>query len=299
MRLDRGRFTLVSYPRDAQLARTLLERALASDTFPGLPRPARHVLIAIAPDQRRFREWIGPAAPEWGEAVAFPDEHRIVMQGSAAASTAGDPREVLRHELAHLALHEVLGELPPRWFSEGYASFAAREWGREQVLATNVALAVRGAPSLAALDSAFSGGASRASAAYALSYRAVAELAALDPDRGLALFVRYWRETGSLDLALRRAYGLTEEGFEKWWQQRTRRRYGALALFTDFALFGLVLAALMLPLAIARRRRNRRRMEALMATEQEAERIARENAIEELLRSVPPPPTPPRGEERA
>ena len=63
-------------------------------------------------------------------------------------SDAGDPREVLRHELAHLALHEYLGDLPPRWFDEGYASYAAREWSREDALSANVALAIRGTPTL-------------------------------------------------------------------------------------------------------------------------------------------------------
>ena len=66
------------------------------------------------------------------------------MQGRSSGSDAGDPREVLRHEVAHLALHEFLGEAPPRWFDEGYASFAAREWTREDALATNLALAIRG-----------------------------------------------------------------------------------------------------------------------------------------------------------
>ena len=63
---------------------------------------------------------------------------------------------MLRHELAHLALHERLGDLPPRWFDEGYASVAAREWRRDDVLAANVALALRGTPSLDQLDESFS-----------------------------------------------------------------------------------------------------------------------------------------------
>ena len=55
------------------LARALLDSArCARDTFPGLPRPRDAVLIAIAPDARRFREWAGPGAPEWGAAIAFP-----------------------------------------------------------------------------------------------------------------------------------------------------------------------------------------------------------------------------------
>lgn len=280
---------MVAFPRDAQLARSLLDIAAAADTFPGLPKAEARLLIAIAPDAARFREWIGPAAPEWGAAVAFPDRQRIVMQGSSAGSDAGDPRDVLRHELAHLALHEFLGDLPPRWFDEGYASFAAGEWGREQMLATNVALAVRGAPSFAALDSAFFGGAGRASAAYALAHRAVAELYALDPERGLSLFFAYWKETGSLDTALRRAYGLTLDGFEKYWRQRTRRRYGALALAADLAILGTVLLAVIVPLAISRRRRNRRRLSEMAAAEEASERAQRMSAIEALLRSIAPP----------
>jgi hypothetical protein len=182
-----GRFTAVYFPKDDALARSLLGFAARTDSFPWLPRPQQRVLIAIAPDAARFRQWAGPAAPEWGAALAFPDSRRIVMQGSSAGSDAGDPQVVLRHELAHLALHERLGDKPPRWFDEGYASLAAREWRREDALAANVALALRGAPSLDELEVSFAGGSSAAQSAYALSYRAVADLAALVRVGGLAL----------------------------------------------------------------------------------------------------------------
>lgn len=291
VRLDRGRFTVVAFERDLPLARTLLASAAGRDTFPGLPRPVRPAIIAIAPDNRRFREWTGTGAPEWGAAIAFPESHRIVMQGRSAGSDAGDPVAVLRHELAHLALHEALADLPPRWFDEGYASVAAGEWSRDEVLATNVALALRGMPSLAALDSGFLRGAGQADASYALAYRAVSEMASLDPDRGFALFFQYWRESRSLDRAMRSAYGITLDGFQRRWQERTRRRYGGLALFADLTLSVVLLLVLLLPLVIARRRRDRLRMSRLVAADLEAERRARADAIEELLRQVPPPAT--------
>lgn len=279
------------FPRDARLAASLLERATRADTFPGLPRPSRRVLLAIAPDERRFRAWIGSYAPEWGAAIAFPGEHRIVMQGSAASSDAGDPSEVLPHELAHLALHEYLGDLPPRWFDEGYAAWAAGEWGREETLATNVALALRGVPGLARLDSGFYRGAGEAQGSYALAFRAVAELAALDQRRGLTLFFRYWKATGSMDRAVREAYGITLPAFEDRFQRSTRRRYGLLALVGDLTVVGVLFTAVLLPLYVARRRRDRRRLAALV----EAERLAAEReeagAIEELLRTLPPPGT--------
>ena len=288
LRLDRGRFTVVAYPQDAALARSLLAAAGRRDTFPGLPRPAARVLIAVAPDEARFRQWIGPSAPEWGAAVAFPSQMRIVMQGRRAGSDAGDPEVVLRHEIAHLALHERLGPLPPRWFDEGYASYAAGEWGREELLATNAALVLRRFPSLATLDSGFYGGSLSAQASYALAHRAVDELASLDPERGLTLFFQYWKESGSLDRAVRAAYGVTLSAFEQRWQQRTRLRYGALAAVADVALASSILLLPLLPLWIARRRRDRRRMAALVAADAEAERRAAESALDALLGEAGP-----------
>jgi len=283
LRADDGRFTVVYFPSDARLARSVLAQARARDTFPGLPRPTQHVLIAVAPDRERFRSWIGDSIPEWGAAIAVPAEQRIVMQGSHAGSDAGDPLMVLRHELAHLALHERLGDLPPRWFDEGYASFAAGEWGREEILSTSLALVVRPVPSLDSLDEGFARGSTRASATYALAYRAVADLAALDPQRGLSLFFARWREGRSMDRAVRSAYGLTLGQFEERWQQRTRQRYGALAFLASFSLAIALIGILVLPLYIARRGRQRERLAAMAAADEAAERRERERVLFELL----------------
>jgi hypothetical protein len=271
VRIDRGRFTVVCYPDDEKLGAALLTRAVTTDTFPGLPRPSQRVLIAIAPDQQRFREWAGPGAPEWGAALAFPETRRIVMQGRASSSDAGNPFEVLRHELAHLALHEYLGDLPPRWFDEGYASYAARELSRNDVLAANFALALRGMPTFDELDERFGEGATSAQAAYALAYRAVDDMASMDPTRGLALLLKDWKETGTLDRALRASFGVTLASFEHDWQQRTRRRYGGLALFSDITLASILFLLIIAPMYLARRRRDRRRMAALVAADALAE----------------------------
>jgi hypothetical protein len=288
LRLDVGRFTAVYFPRDDALARSLLDFAARSDSFPWLPRPRQRVLIAIAPDAARFRAWAGPYAPEWGAALAFPDSRRIVMQGSSAGSDAGDPLVVLRHELAHLALHERLGDKPPRWFDEGYASLAAREWKREDALAANVALALRGAPSLDELEQSFAGGSSAAQSAYALSYRAVADLAALDRERGLTLFFQYWEQGTSMDAAVRRAFGVTLAGFEKEYQSRTRRRYGALSVAADLSLVLFVVSILVLPFFLSRRLRDRKRLRAMLAADAAAERAEEASVIALLLGEAPP-----------
>ena len=275
------------YPRDAGIARSLLTAAQARDTFPGLPRPVQHVLIAVAPNADVFRAWVGPSAPEWGAAIAFPESRRIVVHGRDAGGRLGDPFVVLRHELAHLALHEGIGDIPPRWFDEGYASYAAGEWGREEALATSIALVLRRLPRLDSLDAFFDGGSERANEGYALAHRAVAEMASLDEKRGLSLFFEYWRQSRSIDVAVRQAYGLTLDDFERRWQDRTRRRYGGIALTADFALLGLIGGATLFPLWLARRRRDRKRLAALRAAEAASERAARESLLAMLLADTP------------
>jgi len=281
-RIDRGRFTFSFAARDRQLAISLAAQAIATDTFPGLPRPTQRVVIAIAADRRQFRELVGEATPDWGSAVAFPEARRIVLQGQSAGAEAGDPTEALRHELAHLALHEMLGNLPPRWFDEGYASFAAGEWGRQDVLATNIALALGGMPTLDDLDESFGGGATAAQSAYALAYSAVADLARIDGARGLHLFFTYWRATGKLDGAMRQAFGMTVPDFEKRWRQRTRRQYGALALVSNVALAGLLLLFVLTPFYLSRRRRDRHRLEKMREADAAAEQ-ADARAVDDLL----------------
>jgi hypothetical protein len=271
IRADTGRLTVVYYPKDARLAGTVISQVLRADSFPSLPRPAAHILIAIAPDAKRFREWAGPNAPDWGAALAFPESNRIIMQGTGVSSDAGDPRETLRHELAHLALHEAMGNLPPRWFDEGYASMAAHEWQRNDVIATNVGLALRGMPTLEEVDAEVVGGSVAAQEAYALAYRAVVDLAAMGGDRGLEPLFENWKKSGSLEKGIRLSYGISLTDFEAQWRSRTRRRYGALALLSNFAIAGLVTSFLVVPLYIMRRRRDRERLAAMVAADATAE----------------------------
>ena len=287
VRLHEGRFTVVAAARDARLARAMLTSAQSRDTFPGLPRPTANVQIDIADDAARFRELTGPAAPEWGAAIAFPGEGRIVMQGGTAGSAAGNPAEVLRHELAHLALHDAMGSLPPRWFDEGYASVAAGEWTRETAFETSVGMIWQTLPTLAALDEGFYAGAARAAWSYALAHRVVDEMSMLDTEHGLANVFAYWKESGALEPSIRRAFGMTGEQFEAHWRRQTRRRYGALALATDLSAVLGFFAVLIGPLYWARRRRDRRRLDAMRAADAVQERAFRESMLDGLLASAP------------
>ena len=285
-----GRFTVVFAGPEARLARSLLTEAMRADTFPGLPRPQAAVTLLLAPDAETFREWVGPTAPEWGAAVAFPRLQRIVMYGRDAAAGSGDPRVTLRHEIAHLALFEAVGPGTPRWFDEGYASYAAGEWGRDEILATSLGLVWRGIPSLAGLDSGFYAGAERAQRSYALAHRAVAELASLSPERGLGLLFEYWRAEGSFERALRRAHGMSSLDFEKHWRSRVRRQYGALALAADLSVLTIFLTVLLGPMWWQRRKRILRKLERMREADAAQELRERESALAALLGDVVPDP---------
>lgn len=292
-----GRFEVVAFPAEERLGRSMLADAVARDSFPGLRRLRDTVRIVLAPDADAFRAIVGSGAPDWGGAFAFPSERLIVMQGRDAAGSAGDPLVTLRHELAHLALGEVLGEGVPRWFDEGYASFAAGEWGRDQVLATSVGLIWRGIPTLNGLDSLFYAGPDRAQRAYALAHRAVAELSSMGQERGLSLLFDYWTSEGSFERALRRAYGMTSTDFERTWRSRVRRQYGVLALLADLSVLSVFLTFLLGPLWWQRRKRLKERLARMRAADAQQEARERESALAALLgeggptrKDVPPGP---------
>jgi hypothetical protein len=92
-----------------------------------------------------------------------------------------------------------------------------------------------------------------------------------------------------MDSALRQAFGLTLDGFEREFRQRTRRRYGALALVADLSLVFVVLSVLLLPFIKSRRIRDRRKLRALLAADAAAEQAERESVLAMLLALGIPP----------
>ena len=293
VRVDRGRFTVIHYPSDAPLAAAALNAAVTRDSFPFLPRSTTRVVIMIAPDAATFREWAGRADFPWAAALAFVEQRRVVMQGRSANSDAGSPLQVLRHELAHIALHDHLGDLTPRWFAEGYASYAAGEERTDNFLAANAALVFRSMPTLSSLDTLL---ASRrgtdARAGYALALRAVADLAAVDRARGLEPLFAAWKERGTFDLAMRRAYAQTSDDFERDWRRRTRWQFAFLAVAVNSAMGGLLLVAMLVPLYRSRRRRQQQRLAEMRRREAITEQAMRSVALDALLQSIGPAEAP-------
>jgi len=218
--------------------------------WPGLgrrePGPLR---LVVAADQAALGRVSRGQIPSWGVGLAFPSSRTIVVRADAP-----DPYGALRHELAHLALHEAVRVRVPLWFDEGYAVVAAGEWGRWDALELN-GVVIRGAVGdLRTLDAALRQSEAEAATAYALAGSTVMHLARLHPAGTLDALLQRLAAGESFDSALVATTGLTPAGFERSWQRDLRRRFGWFVWLT--AGGGWLLVAILV-LAAARWRRRR------------------------------------------
>jgi hypothetical protein len=229
----------------------------------------QRVLVYVTPDEARFRQLTGGRAPEWGAGVAFPEAGVIVLPGyGSRRGGATDLGPVLRHELAHVALQRRLGQARvPRWFTEGYAVMSARQLDTDAAWLLRLAFVFNRAPPLDSLELRWPAESQDARVAYLLSATAVQYLHGLGPPERFTRFLDRWAETGTFERALRGSYLLTSAQFERLWRREVRSDYGWLLLLTQGVVVAVFFTILALVLFAIRRRRDRRKLADLRATE--------------------------------
>ncbi len=253
-----GQVTAVAWPEHVDLAVRLAEAAGQPTEWPGLaPATPGPLKLIVVPDGRRLDSLTLGRAPRWGAGVALPTLRTIVLRADG-----GDLSRTLRHELAHLALHQQVEVRVPLWFDEGYAGLAAGEWDRLGTLELNLAVARGALPGLHALDGALRGTETSADAAYALAYSAVAELARRNPSGTLTPLLGLLESGEGFEAAVVAPTGLSLDRFEEQWQGAVRRRYG-LATWLLAGGGWVLIAAAVLGLVHFRRRADRSRRAAL------------------------------------
>lgn len=272
-RLRAGALVIHHAPDDARLAARLGEITAAAPPLPAIPADVfdEPVDVYLAPDERAFVELSGGAPPEWGAGIALLGDgrERIVLPAYATERLAPSalPR-VLRHELAHVALHRWLGDARvPRWFHEGYGRWAAGELDFEAEWQLRLAFATNRAPPLDSIALDWPAARLDAGIAYLLSASTIDYLVAEGGVRGLESLLRRWRESGDLDQAMRRTYGVTVAQFEADWRRHVRRRYGWALILTHTAVFWAIAAVLLIVLFFRRRRRDRIRYDQMIHTD--------------------------------
>jgi hypothetical protein len=260
------------WPGQERLAESLMPPP-AGFTFPALPPDILDhgvpVDVFLAPDPARWDSLTGGRAPDWGAGVAFPHLNVIVIPGyvSGRGGTHTLP-QVLRHELAHVALQRALpGVAIPRWFNEGYATWSAGQFDADAGWLLRVAFLSNRAPPLDSITLHWPLLAADARLAYLLSATAVQYLHSLGTDQTFERFLQQLAEHGDFERALREVYIVSSTQFERLWRAHVRRSYGWLQFLAQSMFIWLLITLLVLALFVIRRRRDRRRLEQLLATE--------------------------------
>jgi len=253
-----GRVTVIAPAERTALGIALGEEADRGQRWPGVlepdTAPLRLILLA---DSATMAATFAGRAPGWGVGLAFPNSRTIVLRADQP-----DPSSTLRHELAHMALHSAVRTRVPLWFDEGYASWAAGEWERIELLHLGVALAGIQPPDLRKLDAMLRGSARTADVAYALATSAVLELARRNPAGTLDALVSQLEQGADFDSAVLRTTGLTVDRFELAWQQAVRSRYNLVTWLLAGGFWGLSGGVVILAMYL-RRRADRPRRAAL------------------------------------
>ncbi len=226
--------------------------------------------VYLAPDEAAFQALVGGELPEWGAGVAIPSRRALVIPAYVSPrSWVGSEPAVLRHEWAHLGLHDHLEGLQvPRWFDEGYAQWASSGFDAGEAWRLRLLLAMGRAPPLDSLSLSWPQDRASAEAAYLLAASAVVYLLEEGGgERGMRLFLDRWREAGSFDAALRLTYGVTPGQLEEDWKGWVEDRYGWLLVLSHSLAFWSLLGMVLVLMGLLRRRSNRERMARLRAGE--------------------------------
>jgi hypothetical protein len=243
---------------DLQLARGLAVAAATPAEWYGLGRrTAGPLRLVVVRGQEQASGFVHQHLPPWGAGFALPEGRTILIRADA-----GDPYRTLRHELAHVVLHDAIRGRVPLWFDEGYAGLAAGELDRLEALRLDLAVASGRVPGFFELDRALRASESTAQAAYGLAASAVAMLARRHPDRSLAPLLTRLAGGEDFEAAVLATTGSPLGRFELEWQKDVRRRFGILGWAMAGGLWAAI-AVLMLLAVWLRRRRDRPRRQAL------------------------------------
>ncbi len=267
---ERSRFRVFHAPQDSLIATRVAAFLQEQPPLPGIgdSLPAG-VDVVLAHSEAAFTLLRGGVVPEWSGGFAVPSRALLVVPAQGSGRML-DPegRRTLRHEWAHIALHQASGgKRAPRWFTEGYAQWASGGFDVDDAWRLRVAMALGRTPPLDSLTLRWPAGRAQAEVAYLLAASALRYALEAGGERGLEVLLERWRSGGSFEAAFRRTFGVTTGQFEEDWRKHVRARYGWLFVLSHSSIFWLALALVLLVLVRIRQRRDREHLARLRAGE--------------------------------
>lgn len=281
--VDRGWLRISFPPGNRERVRDILREADAVKGELSLrlgERVLDHVYVRVArtPGEMTTLAPEGAPYPRYASGVAYPEIGLVLLTLTPeSASALHDVGEIFRHELAHVALADAIGEThhAPRWFNEGLAVHLSRESPLLRIKTLSTAtLAGRLIP-LSRLDDSFPADAGAANLAYAEAADVVRYLLRQEDTERFPQLIQRLREGQPFGTALKDAYGIDASSLEYEWREDVARRYSFWPVF--FSGSAIWIGVLVL-FGVGWKRRRKRSRETL-------ERWAREEAVAELRRA--------------
>lgn len=183
----------------------------------GLQNPGPPIRVSVVPEGSPKARLM----PTWGVAYAIGNAGTVVMVPSRVPTYPDDSLPaVLRHEVAHVLVARAAGYRPvPRWFNEGLATVAGRDWSMKDRGLVMLAAIPRKGLTLQEIDEGFHGGTLGARRAYALSTAFVRWLLEQDGPDAAARVLYYVSRGDTFEDAFRSATGRSLEAAERaYWR---------------------------------------------------------------------------------
>jgi hypothetical protein len=208
--------------RDVPEFQADLRRKLGADVLHGVDVrivPSPKDMVELAP--------VGAPPPAYASGVAYSRLRLVLITMTAPRTYEGtDVREVLRHELVHVALDEALeGRHVPRWFNEGLAIHASGEGAMSRMQALSVASMSGTLLPLQTIDRNFPEDATEVSVAYAQSADFVRFLLRDGEGARFASMFDRLRAGQPFERAMADSYGTSLRTLEYQWHEDLTHRY--------------------------------------------------------------------------
>jgi LPXTG-motif cell wall-anchored protein len=217
------------------------------------------IQVFIAPNRQAFDSSTAGGIPDWGVGVAIPSRNFLSVLSPTEENFALPFEEVLRHELAHLALsRRVNGQRLPRFMDEGFAMMFAHQWGYGDDITIAKAQLTGDLFSLGDIDWVNMVNASQARIAYAQSYQAVKYIFDNFGQETFRKLLDGFRQGKPRNLVFREVIGTDFNGFDKLFAKYLAEHYHWFMIFTDpiFIWIGLALVIIIGFFLVRRRKQD-------------------------------------------
>jgi hypothetical protein len=243
--------------------------------------PQRRIFVYLCPTPECFhqKQPADTKLPEWAVGVAYPSLNRIVIRSMLTVQEEGviQPVEIFKHEFAHIVLEQALAKRggAPRWLSEGFSMYAAKQWTLSGERTLEEATLRKTFIPLTMLTTAFPADEKTARIAYAQSLSLVTFMLHYYGKPLFHQFLKNLQNGMDTDTALSYSTGDTLARLELKWQADLNKRYSWFSYLVNIGLFWFLLSVIVI-IAYLIKYYRAKRMQARWE-EEEAEEIQAAN----------------------